>query len=176
MTSAVQNTPSTIATHAPPPDDSRHKALEASMKRHHHQPDALIEVLHSAQELFGYLSDDLLLHVANSLKLPPSHVYGVATFYHFFALKPKGEHRCVICTGTACYFQGAGPLVDAVERAIGIGDGETTPDGKITLETVRCPGTCGLAPVVEYDGDVGGRQTPAEVVERVKGWVRDGSE
>ena len=76
------------------------------MKRHHHRPDALIEVLHTAQELFGHLDHDILFYVAHGLKLPPSRVYGVATFYHFFTFKPKGEHRCTVCLGTACYVKG----------------------------------------------------------------------
>ena len=87
--------------------DKRFKILEAHMKKHQFKQDALIEVLHKAQELFGYLEDDLLLFIAYKLKLPASRVYGVATFYHFFTLKPKGEHTCVVCMGTACYVKGA---------------------------------------------------------------------
>ena len=86
------------------------------MKKHQFKQDALIEVLHKAQELFGYLEDDLLLFVAYQLKLPPSRVYGVATFYHFFTLKPKGEHTCVVCMGTACYVKGADKVLAAVEE------------------------------------------------------------
>ena len=88
--------------------DKRFKILEAHMKKHQFKQDALIEVLHKAQELFGYLEDDLLLFIAYKLKLPASRVYGVATFYHFFTLKPKGEHTCVVCMGTACYVKGRG--------------------------------------------------------------------
>src|SRR5579871_2419452 len=112
-----------------PSGDNRFKILEATMKKHQYQPDALIEVLHTAQELFGYLENDLLLHIAHSLKLPLSRVYGVATFYHFFSLAPKGKHTCVVCMGTACYVKGAGNLVAAGEKATGIRAGETTPDG-----------------------------------------------
>src|SRR6185503_19287908 len=90
-----------------PSGDNRFKILEATMKRLQYQPDALIEVLHKAQELFGYLSTDLLITIARSLKLPPSRVYGVATFYHFFSLAPQGEHTCAVCLGTACYVKGA---------------------------------------------------------------------
>ena len=86
--------------------DKRFKILEAHMKKHQFKQDALIEVLHKAQELFGYLEDDLLLFVAYKLKLPASRVYGVATFYHFFTLKPQGRHTCVVCMGTACYVKG----------------------------------------------------------------------
>lgn len=86
-----------------PSGDKRFKILDATMKRHQYQQDALIEVLHKAQELFGYLENDLLHYIAQSLKLAPSRVYGVATFYHLFSLAPKGAHTCVVCTGTACY-------------------------------------------------------------------------
>ncbi|MBP1778045.1 MAG: hoxE, partial [candidate division NC10 bacterium] len=94
-----------------PAADSRLKTLAATMKRHQYQPDALIEVLHTAQELYGYLALDLLVYIAQGLKLPPSRVYGVATFYHFFSLTPKGKHTCVVCMGTACYVKGAATLV-----------------------------------------------------------------
>ena len=96
-----------------PSGDNRFRILEATMKRHQYQPDALIEVLHKAQELFGYLSTDLLITIARSLKLPPSRVYGVATFYHFFSLAPQGEHSCAVCLGTACYVKGAAALLAA---------------------------------------------------------------
>lgn len=151
--------------------DNRLKMLEATMKRHQYQADALIEVLHTAQELFGFLEMDLLLHIAHSLKVPPSRVFGVATFYHFFSLKPQGEHTCVICMGTACYVKGAGDLVAAVERYCNIKSGETTPDGKVSLITARCIGACGIAPAVVLDGQVAGYQTPESLTEIVKGWM-----
>src|SRR3954463_8861502 len=94
--------------------DKRFKILEAHMKKHQFKQDALIEVLHKAQELFGFLEDDLLLFIACKLKLPASRVYGVATFYHFFTLKPKGRHTCVVCLGTACYVRGADKVLAAV--------------------------------------------------------------
>ena len=100
--------------------DKRFKILEAHIKKHQFKQDALIEVLHKAQELFGYLEDDLLLFIAYRLKLPTSRVYGVATFYHFFTLKPKGRHTCVVCMGTACYVRGADKVLAAVEEKAGI--------------------------------------------------------
>ncbi len=140
--------------------DKRFKILEAHMKKHQFKQDALIEVLHKAQELFGYLEDDLLLFVAYRLKLPASRVYGVATFYHFFTLKPKGKHTCVVCMGTACYVKGADKVLAAVEDKAKIKAGETTPDGELSLLTARCIGACGIAPAVVYDGTVTPRQTP----------------
>lgn len=152
--------------------DNRMKLLEATMKRHQYQADALIEVLHTAQELFGYLDTDLLLHVAHSLRVPPSRVFGVATFYHFFSLKPQGEHTCVVCMGTACYVKGAANLVSTIEGLCSIKAGETTPDGKVSLLTARCLGACGIAPAVVLDGEVLGHATPETLADRVKGWMR----
>src|ERR1700686_2850548 len=94
-----------------PTGEKRFKILEARMKPPQHQADALIEVLHKAQELFGCLEFDVLLYVARALKLPPSRVYGVATFYHLFLLKPQGEHSCTVCLGTACFVKGAGDIM-----------------------------------------------------------------
>ena len=106
--------------------DKRFKILEAQIKKFQGRQDALIEVLHKAQELFGFLEDDLLLFVAYRLKLPPSRVYGVATFYHFFTLKPQGAHTCVVCLGTACYVKGSAKVLAAAEAAARIKAGETT--------------------------------------------------
>ena len=94
-----------------PVRDNREKLLERAMSRHQYSGDALIEVLHTAQELFGFLSPPLLKTIAHKLRLPPSRVLGVASFYHFFSLKPKGEHTFTVCLGTACYVAGALGLI-----------------------------------------------------------------
>lgn len=154
--------------------DKRFKILEAHMKKHQFKHDALIEVLHKAQELFGFLEDDLLLFIAYKLKLPASRVYGVATFYHFFTLKPKGRHTCVVCMGTACYVKGADKVLAAVQEKAKVKPGETTPDNELSLMTARCIGACGIAPAVVYDGTVTPRQTPATALEHVKGWLDHG--
>lgn len=159
-----------------PSGDRRFKLLEVAMKRHQFRQDALIEVLHTAQELFGYLELDLLYFVARQLKLPPSRVYGVATFYHFFTLKPKGEHTCVVCTGTACYVKGADELIAAVREQAQIGPGETTADGQLSLLTARCLGACGIAPAVVVDGAVVGHETPEHLCRRLKGWLHRGTD
>ena len=156
--------------------DKRFKALEVAMKRHQFRQDALIEVLHVAQELFGYLDLDLLYFVARHLKLPPSRVYGVATFYHLFTLKPQGRHTCVVCLGTACYVKGADALLATVREEAQIQPGETTPDGEFSLVTARCLGACGNAPVVVVDGAVKGCQTADELRRQMKGWLQHGSE
>ena len=153
-----------------PSGDKRFKMLEATMKKHQFQHSALIEVLHSAQELFGYLENDLLYFVARGMKLPPSKVYGVATFYHFFSLKPKGEHTCVVCTGTACFVKGADRLLAAVAERYRVKAGETTADGRLSLLTARCIGACGIAPAVVYDQTPEGQQTPELVLRRLEAW------
>src|SRR5690348_16887618 len=154
--------------------DKRFKILEAHMKKHQFKQDALIEVLHKAQELFGFLEDDVLLFISYKLKLPASRVYGVATFYHFFTLKPQGKHTCVVCLGTACYVKGADKVLAAVEAQAKVKAGETTPDNQVSLLTARCIGACGIAPAVVYDGAVTPRQTPDSAVAQLKGWMTDG--
>ena len=155
--------------------DKRLKLLDGTMKRYRYQPDALIEVLHTTQELFGYLRTDLLSYIALGLRLPPSQVYGVATFYHFFSLAPKGRHSCAVCMGTACYVKGAATILAALEKLSGIHSGETTGDGDLSLSTARCVGACGLAPAVVYDGAVSGSQTPESAAGRLEGWMGNGS-
>ena len=151
-----------------PSGDPRFGLLDRTLKRFQYQQDALIEVLHTAQEAFGFLSDDLLVYVAHQLKLPPSWVYGVATFYHFFSLKPQGQHNCIVCMGTACYVKRAAEIVAALQKEYSIAPGVTTADGQFSLATARCLGSCGLAPVLVLDGDVLARQTPEMALEEVK--------
>lgn len=153
-----------------PSGDKRFKVLDITIKRNQNRQDALIEVLHKAQEAFGYLEEDVLLYIARALKLPPSRVYGVATFYHLFSLKPSGVHTCVVCLGTACYVKGSAEVLAAMEKHTGIQAGETTPDGQISLMTARCIGACGIAPAVVFDGKVAGGQTPQSTLERVQEW------
>jgi bidirectional [NiFe] hydrogenase diaphorase subunit len=113
--------------------------------------------------------------IARHLKLPLSRVYGVATFYHFFTLKPKGKHTCVVCTGTACYVKGADQLLATVCAAAHVRPGETTTDGELSLLTARCLGACGIAPAVVLDGTVHGHETPGALLEQVKGWLARGT-
>lgn len=159
-----------------PSGDKRFKALEITMKRNQYRQDALIEVLHKAQESFGYLEEDVLLYVARGLKLPLSRVYGVATFYHLFSLKPSGAHTCVVCLGTACYVKGSGQVLEALEKRSGIHQGETTPDGQLSLMTARCIGACGIAPAVVFDGTVAGKVTAEEALEHIEKWVNGNGE
>jgi bidirectional [NiFe] hydrogenase diaphorase subunit len=165
--------PTSRASEAHPSGDPRFALLDRTLKRFQYQQDALIEVLHVAQEAFGYLEEDLLIYVARHLKLPPSWVYGVATFYHFFSLKPQGEHNCIVCMGTACYVKRAAEIVAALQAEFGVEAGHTTPDGKLSLATARCLGSCGLAPVLVVDGEVLGRETPESTLQAVRAAIGD---
>jgi bidirectional [NiFe] hydrogenase diaphorase subunit len=155
-----------------PSGDPRFKLVDRTLQRFQYQQDALIEVLHTAQEAFGFLEDDLLIYVARQLRLPLSWVYGVATFYHFFSLKPQGEHNCVVCLGTACYVKRAAEIVAALRAEFGIEPGQTTPDNKLSIAAARCLGSCGLAPVLVLDGVVLGREAPESVIEQVRARLR----
>jgi bidirectional [NiFe] hydrogenase diaphorase subunit len=151
--------------------DRRYQLLEAAMKKHQFQGNALIEVLHRAQELFGYLDADLLRFVARGLRLPPSRVYGVATFYNYFTLRPPAAHTCIVCLGTACYVKGGDAILVALERRLGVRTGGVTADGGVALLKARCIGACGGAPVVVYDRESKGRQTRDLALSRVEGWL-----
>lgn len=158
---------------SPPSEDKRWRIVEGTMRRHGYQPHALIETLHTVQEAFGYIDEDAMKFVAQSLRVPLSQVYGVVTFYHFFRLKPQGEHICVVCLGTACYIKGAPQILEAIERTYGINPGETTADGKLSLLAARCLGACGLAPVAVFDGQVVGKLTPEETLKHLRRWEED---
>jgi bidirectional [NiFe] hydrogenase diaphorase subunit len=152
-----------------PSQDKRWKIVDAKMRRLGYAGHALIETLHAVQDSFGYLDEQALTFVARSLRVAPSKVYGVATFYNFFSLKPQGAHTCVVCLGTACYVKGGGKVLAAIEEYSGIKSGETTQDKTLSLLTARCVGACAIAPVVIYDGSVAGHRTPETAVEKLKG-------
>ncbi len=153
-------------------NDRRLKTINIVLKRSHYSQDSLIEVLHKAQESFGYLEPEVLDYVARQLKLPLSRVYGVATFYHLFSLKPSGVHNCTICLGTACYVKGGGKIMEALQTKLNIKNGETTPDGQISLTSARCIGTCGIAPAVVFDGEILGKQTIETVSKQISAWQK----
>jgi bidirectional [NiFe] hydrogenase diaphorase subunit len=125
------------------------------------------------QECFGFLEPASLRYVAESLRVPPSRVYGVATFYHFFTMRPPGRHTCVVCTGTACYIKGAPLLLAELEKSLGIKPGETTPDGNVSLLTARCIGSCSLAPAVVLDQEIAGNLTAPVMAERIGRYTRN---
>jgi bidirectional [NiFe] hydrogenase diaphorase subunit len=141
------------------------------MRRHGFAREALIETLHTVQEYFGYLDKPSLRFVAASLRVPLSQAYGVATFYHFFTLKPPGKHTCLVCLGTACYIKGAGQLLTAAEASLNVKAGETTLDGNVSLLTARCIGSCSMAPAVIFDGETAGNVNEAALYGKLAGWT-----
>jgi len=147
-----------------PSDDKRWKIVETRMRRMGDRPAALIEALHATQEAFGYLDTDALNFVGDTLGVPHSRVYGVATFYSFFTLKPQGLHTCVVCTGTACYINGAKQILSGLESGLHVKPKQTTEDGKVSILTARCVGSCSLAPAVIVDGEVKGKVKVDELV------------
>lgn len=124
---------------------------------------SLISVLHKVQDHFGYLGTDQMNAVAQLLQVPASTVSGVASFYHFFRLTPRGTYVISVCLGTACYVKGADKLVDKLKSELGIDFGQTTTDGMFTLQESRCLGTCGLAPVVMFNDEVHGQVTADQI-------------
>jgi bidirectional [NiFe] hydrogenase diaphorase subunit len=150
------------------PADERFTNLDAYVRRVHGEQDQLIQTLHVAQDLFGYLSDDVLLHVARALRLPPSEVLGVATFYHLFRFDPPGDHTCTVCAGTACFVKGSDAIASTISQELGVPLGATTDDHRFTLGIARCIGSCGLAPVCVIDGEVHGHQSAQSALTAVR--------
>lgn len=151
-----------------PTEDERWRTVEMRMRQLGNRPDALVEALHSVQGAFGYIDADALRYVSDSLSVPPSKAFGVATFYHYFTLKPHGAHTCVICTGTACYINGALEMLESIESELGVRPGETTADGNLSLLTGRCFGSCGLAKAAIVDGKVEGHVDADELITQLQ--------
>ena len=131
-------------------------------------PGELINILHKTQDRFGYLPEEVQRAIAAHLRIPVSKVYGVVTFYSFFTMTPKGEHPVSVCMGTACYVRGAEKVLDEFRRILKINVGETTPDNKFSLSSLRCVGACGLAPVVMIGKKVYGQVVPDDVENIIK--------
>ena len=123
----------------------------------------LMPIMQAAQDIYGYLPYEVQKIISDELGVPVEKVYGVATFYAQFNLNPKGENTVSVCLGTACYVKGSGLVLEEIEKQLGIGDGECTSDGKFSLDTCRCVGACGLAPVMLVNEDVYGKVTPDQV-------------
>ncbi|MFH1562479.1 MAG: NAD(P)H-dependent oxidoreductase subunit E [Nitrospirota bacterium] len=144
--------------------------IDGIIEKYGAKPNYLIPVLKETQELFGYLPAQLQRHIAGGLNLNPSQVFGVITFYEFFNIIPRGKYLIRVCLGTACYVKGAPDIVTKITSELGIKPGETTQDRKFTFETVRCIGTCGLAPAMVVDNDVHGLVTPGKIMDILKGY------
>ena len=141
------------------------------------QPGALMPILQQAQDIYGYLPKEVQVIVAKGLDLPLEEVYGVVTFYSQFSLNPKGRHQISVCLGTACYVKGAKDIYDRIAELLKIGEGEVTKDGKFSLDSCRCVGACGLAPVVMVNDKVYGRVSPDDIKSIVDEYLgRDGEE
>ncbi len=143
-------------------------AVDGVVSRYKEKPGALIPVLEEIQETIGYLPRSIQRRVALGLRIPLSEVYGVVTFYHFFAMVPKGRHTIRCCLGTACYVRGGRAILDKLSDALEVAPGGTTQDRRFSLETVRCLGCCGLAPVMVIDEDTH-RQVKAAKLSEITG-------
>ena len=137
--------------------------LKEIIQKYKGVPGGTMPVMQQAQEIFGYLPEEVQIMIAEGLDIPLSEVYGVATFYSLFTLNPKGKYKISVCLGTACYVKGAGDVLEAVEKKLNIAPGGITADGLFSLEACRCIGACGLAPVMTINEDVYGRLTPAQI-------------
>jgi NADP-reducing hydrogenase subunit HndA len=145
--------------------ENKLRELKEACKSFNNDKGELINVLHKAQGIFGYLPAEVQEVIANELNVSVAHVYGVVTFYSFFTMIPKGTHPISICLGTACYVRGAEKVLDEFKKELNIQVGQTTPDGKFSLSCLRCVGACGLAPVVMVGEKVYGRVAPDGVKE-----------
>ncbi len=148
--------------------DKRRMMLENALKEHDYQESALLEILHRAQDIYGYLDKELLTDIAGSLNLPPSKVYGVATFYSYFKLRKPGQHVVTGCLGTACYVKGVEQIIEAIEEEFNLKRGGSTADGKLSLLLTRCIGACAMAPNIVVDDQVIGKATTETVIQRIK--------
>ncbi len=148
--------------------DERYLKLDEIIAKYQGKPGALIPTLHQAQEVFGYLPEEVQTYVAKGLDVPVSEVSGVVTFYSLFSTEPKGEHTIGVCMGTACYVKGAAQIVEKIKEELNVEEGGTTEDGKFTLEITRCIGACGLAPVMTIGEDIYGRLEADKIPEILK--------
>jgi len=144
------------------------KKLDEIIANHKGQQGNLMPVLHETQELFGYLPEEAQKKISKELNIPLAEIYGVATFYSRFTLKPRGEHTIGVCLGTACYVKGAQLVFERLQKELNVEPGGTTEDGKFTLEATRCLGCCGLAPVMMIGEDVYGKLVPDDIPEILK--------
>ncbi|MCQ1528488.1 NADH-quinone oxidoreductase subunit NuoE [Lutispora saccharofermentans] len=142
--------------------------LDQIIENHRNQQGGLMPVLHETQELFGYIPEEAQKRISKELNIPMAEIYGVATFYSRFTLKPRGEHTIGVCLGTACYVKSAQLVFERLQKELKVKPGETTADNKFTLEATRCLGCCGLAPVMMIGEDVYGKLVPDDIPDILK--------
>ena len=147
------------------PEDHAQKLdqIAAVIDKYEAKPSNLIMILHAAQGIYGYLPYPVQEFIADKMNIPVSEVSGVVTFYSFFSTKPKGKHTALVCMGTACYVRGGKKLVDGLEKHLNVDVGDTTEDGKFTLNVARCIGACGLAPAMMIDDTVHKAVNPSKL-------------
>jgi NADH-quinone oxidoreductase subunit E len=139
--------------------------IDAVIERYRDRPGCLIPVLEQCQEIFGYLPVELQEHIGKGLNIAGSTIFGVVSFYSFFTMVPRGRHSIKVCMGTACYVRGIGEVLSRIQAHYNLGIGETTADKRFSLESVRCLGACGIAPVIVIDKDTHGFVTPDSILD-----------
>lgn len=144
-------------------DNVRFKELESYISTFEDKKSSLIVILHKAQEIFGYIPEEVQEFIAEKIEIPVSKVYGVVSFYNFFSTEPKGKYPISVCTGTACYVRGAEKILEALQKELGLKLGGVTADGLFSLDSLRCVGACGLAPVMLIGKDVHGKVKPEDI-------------
>ena len=149
-------------------ESEKYELLDQVIRDYDARESNLIQILHMAQAIFGYLPGEVQTHIARQMDLPISKVGSVLTFYTYFSTTPKGDHTICTCLGTACYVRGGKKIIDKLKETIGIDVGETTPDMKFSLQVVRCMGACGLAPAIKIDDKVYKRVNPNKLQQILK--------
>ena len=144
-------------------EKEKFESLQLVIDELREEPGCLMPIMQRAQDIFGYLPEEVQNYIAKELDIPVSDIYGVATFYAQFNLEPKGQYIISVCMGTACYVKGSQQVLDKLEEVLEIPAGRTTKDGMFTLNATRCLGACGLAPVIMVNDDVYGRLTPDQI-------------
>ena len=142
---------------------AQEKRLRAFIDEHRNDPGPLMPIMHEAQDIYGYLPEEVQVIIADELDVPLTQVFGISTFYSRFSLNPKGENQVSVCLGTACYVKGAADVLARVEEELSCPNGSVTPDGKFSVDATRCVGACGLAPIMLVNGDVYGHMTVDQV-------------
>ncbi len=147
-------------------NDCKDEKIEKILSKYEKDKSNLIQILNEVQETYGYIPEDVQLEISKYLGIEMAEIYGVITFYARFTLKPKGKYNIAVCLGTACFVKGSEKVLDRVKQKLGIDVGQTTKDGKFSIEATRCIGACGLAPVFTVNDEVYGKATP-ELVDKV---------
>ena len=159
-------TASKVCSCAPEETENLYQRIDNVIDSFRDKEGSLIQVLHSAQEIYGHLPPELQEHISRKMDVPLSKIAGVVSFYSFFSTVPRGDHTIRVCMGTACYVRGGKKILDQLQISLGIGLGETTPDKKFTLEVARCIGACGLAPAMMIN-DVVYKQVNANKLKKI---------